>query len=632
MKRDLNKKKYNMSNKKYNMNKKINNIKVISTYKRKTRLLGLSLLFSDIETIRNDDGVHIPVMISLLRNDKDIHSFETVNEYMEFIIKKCKNSIVYFHNFGRFDSTFILNFLASEESTIRNVGVIERNNIIYEVFLKDYNIRFRDSYLLIPLSLEEIGMTFCKTYKKDNFDYSIINTLYEEDKKKLEDLCVNDCKVLREGFITFDRFIQKEFDIKLQEQLTLPSLSFNIFKKHCYNQSDTPITKNPYETDEFIRRSYKGGIAEVYKPFMNRGYCYDVNSLYPSMMLTEKFPVGKGKFVKGEDIDINSFIGFIECKVISDKDLDFLTYRHPEKGLITPKGEWIDVYFHKEIIKAIDLGYKIKFIKGFKYEREERIFEPFVRKLYDIRVNSDSLAKNRIAKLILNSLYGRFGMKIFVESTKFISARQLRDMKKKYSISNIEYLGNELFIISGIKRSINKKDLYKNSIDTETAVQIASAITAYARLFMYTFKNIKGNKCFYTDTDSIFLEKKLPSHFIGKELGQFKLEFQINKAYFIAPKVYYIKRHDGSEKIVTKGLKPDEYDKNKLLETFNNIINNINSSITVKRINIFKRDFKSLNVKKNELTLKITFPFNKRNKIIQDNKWVDTQPLNIKRG
>jgi len=55
-------------------------------------------------------------------------------------------------------------------------------------------------------------------------------------------------------------------------------------------------------------------------------------------------------------------------------------------------------------------------------------------------------------------------------------------------------------------------------------VAIASAITAYARIRMMDFKTIPGVTVFYTDTDSVFMDKELPTEMVGDELGQMKDE------------------------------------------------------------------------------------------------------------
>ena len=603
-------------------------MKKIGKYKEKK--FDKTLIFADIETIIIDGKHEVGCIVIVEESNSTPKRFDNLTSFMFYLMYKCKQSVVYFHNFGRFDSTFILNWIVRRINDSDDIQIIERNNIIYEVLYKKAGISFRDSYLLINKPLKQIGETFCKLYKKPDFEYGDITEIFKSNPELVYKQCESDCLVLREGFLNFRSMIKERFKIEICNFLTLPSLAFNLFKKNYYDPKKNPIMKNPYETDEFIRKSYKGGISEVFIPLLKEGYCYDANSLYPSCMFSNLFPIGKGKFVKGNEIDLNSFIGFIECRVSCDKDINFLTYKHPNRGLITPVGEWTDVYFHKEVKKAIDLGYKIKFLKGFKYEEEAFIFKNYVNDLYNLRVSSKSYAMKDIAKLLLNSLYGRFGMKSFIESTKFIKEKELEEYKKKYEINNIIYIGNNFYSISGIKRSITKKDLYKNSIDTETAIQIASAITAYSRIFMYDFKNIKGNECYYTDTDSIFVKKKLDDKYIGNSLGEFKLEYEIEKAMFIAPKVYYVKKKSGEEKVTLKGLKKSEYNIQDIKRNFENIINNEESYFKTNRISIFKRNLLKLITYIEKSELKLTFSLMKRVKLFTDGVWTGTRSIRLK--
>jgi len=75
-------------------------------------------------------------------------------------------------------------------------------------------------------------------------------------------------------------------------------------------------------------------------------------------------------------------------------------------------------------------------------------------------------------------------------------------------------------------------------------VAIAAAVTAYARIEMIEYKILLtklGINLFYTDTDSIFINKELPDYLIGEALGLMKDELKggwINKAYFLGIKKY----------------------------------------------------------------------------------------------
>jgi hypothetical protein len=146
---------------------------------------------------------------------------------------------------------------------------------------------------------------------------------------------------------------------------------------------------------------------------------------------------------------------------------------------------------------------------------------------------------NLVLKLLLNSLYGRFGMKIHTTNKKIITQDKLNVYLENYEILDIIKYNDEQCLIEYItKSSISKKNLSQKQTlkdyNVNTAVQIASAITAYSRVHMSEFLN---DSICYTDTDSIY---KLNNEIINDESGNMKLEYIIKKGVFIAPKLYYI--------------------------------------------------------------------------------------------
>lgn len=98
-------------------------------------------------------------------------------------------------------------------------------------------------------------------------------------------------------------------------------------------------------------------------------------------------------------------------------------------------------------------------------------------------------------------------------------------------------------LINEIK-SDTKLDLLTNFRNVKAKVAIAAAVTAYARIEMMELKMLLiklGIKLYYTDTDSIFVDKELPEYLIGKDLGQLKDELNggiMKKAYFLGIKKY----------------------------------------------------------------------------------------------
>jgi hypothetical protein len=138
----------------------------------------------------------------------------------------------------------------------------------------------------------------------------------------------------------------------------------------------------------------------------------------------------------------------------------------------------------------------------------------------------------------MNSLYGRFGMNEILFILNIIDETDLNNYIDKYSINEIIHLNNNKILISYFDINIKDNIMLSNETYSNISIGIASAINAYARIHMTQFKNNINYNLYYTDTDSIYIEKILPSKFIGKELGKIKLEYNFIEGTFLAPKVY----------------------------------------------------------------------------------------------
>jgi hypothetical protein len=64
--------------------------------------------------------------------------------------------------------------------------------------------------------------------------------------------------------------------------------------------------------------------------------------------------------------------------------------------------------FSEEIKEARKYGYSIKIIYAYQFERGKNVFKE--EKHYAIKKNANNLVERQIAKLRLNSLYGKFGV------------------------------------------------------------------------------------------------------------------------------------------------------------------------------------------------------------------------------
>jgi hypothetical protein len=181
----------------------------------------------------------------------------------------------------------------------------------------------------------------------------------------------------------------------------------------------------------------------------------------------------------------------------------------------------------------MNLKHKFKTKRGFLF-RQEDLFEDYVDTLYTLRQSSlKNTLLNIIAKLLLNYLYGRFGMNPDKANHIILSETKEKDkIMIKNDILNVIDFGNGKELISYIPKIDNDNVDLLNDDSCESNiminVSISSAITGLSRIHMSYFKNNPLFKLYYSDTDSAFIDVDLSDidpNLIGNELGQLKLEY-----------------------------------------------------------------------------------------------------------
>ena len=146
--------------------------------------------------------------------------------------------------------------------------------------------------------------------------------------------------------------------------------------------------------------------------------------------------------------------GFFEVDLITPPKVEWnepiLLKKHKTKfggyRTIAPVGKWNGVYFSEELYNAIEKNSKHSFKtkRGFLF-RQDYLFKEYVENLYELRISSPKNSPlNIIAKLLLNSLYGRFGMNPEKANHIILSDNTEKDnLMIKNEILNIIDFGNE---------------------------------------------------------------------------------------------------------------------------------------------------------------------------------------------
>jgi hypothetical protein len=77
--------------------------------------------------------------------------------------------------------------------------------------------------------------------------------------------------------------------------------------------------------------------------------------------------------------------------------------------------------------------YEVEVIYGYKYERGEDIFGGFIDKYYKIKsgLDKNSTINKSTSKMILNSAFGRYGLKLDENVVALVTAEKSKELQLK---------------------------------------------------------------------------------------------------------------------------------------------------------------------------------------------------------
>ena len=421
--------------------------------------------------------------------------------------------IAYAHNGGRYDFIFVLQFCERENLKPYALKVIHGTVGEFRVKYKGKVLRFRDSMLILPASLKSLTYSFDVVHKKLEMDYDI-----GIDDSRFKDYFANDLYGLYEVLEASG----------LTSKLTIASNALSVFRSIFYTDK---MERNSDDFENLFRKGYKGGRTEIFKMRGKDLNYYDINSLYPSVMYDFKYPLPiKDNFKKVSEFHPDKLGYYYIDAEIKDLKIPVLFYSMNGKFCF-PVGKFQGFYYTPEINKAIEMGYKINVHFGYEFIKTDYLFRGYVEHFYKIKSESSG-AKKAIAKLMLNSLYGKFGQRRNMEVNSFINDG---------TVSNMNY---------NIKKYWDEKSDFIHP-------EIVGLVTSYARVRLYElFQKAGLDKIYYCDTDSIITDTVLPT---SSRLGDIKLEDKISEFIALAPKLYSYKNTSGDILIKSKGFKSEQF-------------------------------------------------------------------------
>ena len=452
---------------------------------------------------------------------------------------------VYFHNLA-FDVSFIFDHILKSgwvwdddripRYTKHFTTVISDMNQVYQVKLNFGNghvVTIWDSMKVIPLSIRDEANAFGLSMAKGDFDYEAYREVGHELTDEEIDYIRRDVQIDAQALA-----IMRDFGIS---KMTIGSCALGDYKsmlggKKGFRYNFPELLP---EDDAFMRKAYRGGFTYVNPKYagveVGEGISYDVNSLYPSVMAScdgQLLPYGEPVWFFGKPSESDThplWIARVTCSFrIKDGripciqlkgNLSFVPteYIWESKGYVTLTVTSVDWNL---ICQQYDVDVE-EWHGGYRFKASALLFKQYVDKWVKVK-NDATVSGNKgmrtIAKLMLNSLYGKFATQVKLKSRKPV-------------------IKDDVVVYVDLEER-ERKPVY---------LPVGCFITAWARYKTITTAQACGDRVVYSDTDSVkIIGLDAPDIDIDPvRLGAWKDEGHFTRMKAIRAKTYIMGFDDG---------------------------------------------------------------------------------------
>jgi hypothetical protein len=366
------------------------------------------------------------------------------------------------------------------------------------------------------------------------------------------------------------------------------------------------------------RDAFFGGRTEAFKVYAKDiPMAYeDVTSLYPWVNYCMEYPVGHPVIITHGFKDIKEYFGLIKCTVLPPSNLHIPVlpvHSGKDKKLLFPlcktcadtfqvdqcqhsdkeraiTGTW----FSEEIKLALEKGYTlVKILSVWHFEQKTKdLFSDYVKFFYKLKLLSSKLPftseeevlqymadvlknegikidnpedfKNnpglrQLAKLMLNNLWGRFGMQENLSKSEF--AFQFERIVELLNDQTVEVQSIRVISEKAVQIVHRKKEIEYLPTSKDTNIFIALCTTAWARIRLYKELDKLKDRALYCDTDSVIYmrspkadENLMIGHFLGEMTNELEEGDEIIEFISGGPKNYAYRTKKGKFVIVVKGF------------------------------------------------------------------------------
>jgi hypothetical protein len=444
---------------------------------------------------------------------------------------------MYAHNAGKFDHQVLMQHGLFELDDWDVTALQCRAGKIMKIELlskdKKLKVKLLDSLSMLSGSLKDLLKECGTEHQKLDFDHSKVTLENCLEQDGLDDYQHGDVLGLLELMSIFADTVWKEMKINITDCLTAASLAKRNFLQNYYPKSKAFVYRLPRLADQYVRNGYNGGRVEAFKIGYLKGkyYYYDVTSLYPAEM-RQKMPCDKPIVVTREMLESGERTFWQDCagkKVVHRSIYGFarVKVRGPAPGkrplhslftnnkLLFPVFDaWTEtVLFTEEIRLAMmfDLGYEYEVLDFMSFTPipilKKTVEDGFRLKAEQAALNNSTSAN--LYKIIINSTYGFWGLVVDeLDNIGLFKSGGPIDPDDMVNAMIVENRYRSYLEINGYHLIRGKYDLRVEDFN----VAIAAAVTSYSRSCLYqimTDFEKDGAKVYYTDTDSVIVDKSI---------------------------------------------------------------------------------------------------------------------------
>ena len=486
------------------------------------------IYFSDFDSATKNGQAYIDSWAIRSIDESSYKLGRGIDSYIEALFNLPTASKVWVNelNFkGRFITYYLeeqgYKFIERKElNNSNNLGnfmncLIDASGSWFNINIKKGNRRVSilDSSKKIPLKTEEVAVAYGVEFTGNKVKDTVNTWLTAISKHLSEGLVANT--------------ISSDAISKYKEIVGLKKFNLN-------------FPKLDKKIDLALRNSYHGAFNFTKENESSEGIVLDIVSMYPYIMSSFPLPCGNVRILEGNRIkvmDPERYAQFFEVSVVAVLKPEHIP--SAIKPVILSDDRFYEVlngqrltitYYDLELLKSqYDID-TLTIHKQYVFNASKTLFKDYINKFYEIKKSAKDGGSRQVAKLMLNSLYGKFGQNL---------------------------LG-----LSKIPTSEGYRNT-RNGSQSTVYVPIASYITSIGRYLIINAAQLNYENFNYSDTDSLHLsctlDEVVKGDFIriGDNLGDYNIEYRFESAKYLKTKVYFLKGYNGSNKITIAGIRAE---------------------------------------------------------------------------